>query len=138
MSRWHEVRRLLNYLNLSTPLGLLAVLLGRARLTRGPDGLLFGHGYRIPFPVARAFTVGNVVLTRYDEGFLTGDLLRHESRHATQYACCLGVLMLPCYVVALVISVLICGHHGSWNLFEWLADLDEGGYRRRRPWWFRS
>lgn len=137
MSGWQRVRWVLNYVNLSTPLGLLVALIGRARLTRGPAGLLLGYGYRIPFPVARAFTLGNVVLTRYGEGFLQGELLRHEARHATQYACCLGVLMLPLYVVALLVSVAICGHYGSWNLFEWLADLEEGGYRRRSPWWVR-
>ncbi|MCG5216712.1 hypothetical protein [Streptosporangium sp. KLBMP 9127] len=138
MKRWQRTRQVVNYVNLATPLGLLVAVLGRARVSRGPEGLLFAYGYRIPFPVARAFTLGNVVLTRYDDGFLTGDLLRHESRHATQYACCVGVLMLPLYVVAVVISFVICGHHGSWNLFEWLADLDEGGYQRRRPWWRRA
>ncbi|GAA5077352.1 hypothetical protein HNP84_003704 [Thermocatellispora tengchongensis] len=139
MSGWQRARRVVNYVNLSTPLGLLVARLGRARVTKGPGGLLLAHGYRIPFPVAGAFTLGNVVLTRRseDEGYLTGPLLRHEARHATQYAFCLGVLMLPLYFAAVGVSVLICGHHGSWNLFEWLADLDEGGYRRRSPWWVR-
>ncbi|WP_285775303.1 hypothetical protein [Microtetraspora sp. NBRC 13810] len=138
MTRWQRFRQVVNFVNLSTPLGLLVAVLGRARLTPGPDGLVFAYGYRIPFPVARAFTLGNVVLTKYDADFLGGVLLRHESRHATQYACCLGVLMLPLYVLAVVLSVAICGHHGSWNLFEWLADLDEGGYERRSPWWIKK
>jgi hypothetical protein len=137
VSGWQRVRQVVNYVNLATPLGLLVALLGRARVSRGPGGLVMAHGYRIPFPVARAFTLGNVVLTRYEEGFLQGELLRHEARHATQYAFCLGVFMLPLYVVAVTVSVAICGHHGSWNLFEKLANLEDGGYQRRSPWWSR-
>ncbi|GIH91449.1 hypothetical protein ACFFMN_30635 [Planobispora siamensis] len=138
MRRWHRVRRVVNYVNLSTPLGLLVARLGRARVTPGPDGLLLAYGYRIPFPVAGAFTLGNVVLTRHEEGRLTGHLLRHEDRHASQYAACAGVFMLPLYVVAVVVSMLICGNQASWNVFERLANLEDGNYPRRSPWWVRS
>ncbi|OUC95011.1 hypothetical protein [Streptosporangium minutum] len=138
MRRLHRVRRTLNYVNLSTPLGLLVARLGGARTAAGPGGLILAHGYRIPFPVAGAFTVGNVVLTRHEEGYLAGDLLRHEDRHASQYMACVGLPMLPLYVVAVVVSVLICGHQASWNVFERLANLEDGNYPRKTPWWIRT
>ncbi|MBB2913486.1 hypothetical protein FHS43_004790 [Streptosporangium becharense] len=138
MRRSHRIRRVLNYVNLSTPLGLLLARLGRARVSAGPGGLLLGHGYRIPFPVAGAFTVGNVVLTRHDEGYLTGALLRHEDRHAWQYAACAGLPMLPLYLVAVLVSILICGDQAAWNVFERLAVLEDGNYARRSPRWTRA
>ncbi|MBG0833472.1 hypothetical protein HS041_37865 [Planomonospora sp. ID67723] len=138
MRRWHRMRRVLNYANLSTPLGLLVARLGRARLAPGPDGLVLGYGYRLPFPIAGAFTIGNVVLTKHGEGFLTGRLLRHEDRHASQYAACAGLPMLPLYAVAVVVSVLVCGNPASWNVFERLADLEDGNYLRTPPWWART
>ncbi|WP_405141644.1 hypothetical protein OG589_31495 [Sphaerisporangium sp. NBC_01403] len=133
----HRTRQVLNYVNLSTPLGLLIAVIGRAEVRRGEHGLLYAHGYRIPFPVAGAFTVGNVVLTAQREGYLTGALLRHEARHATQYAFCVGLPLLPLYVLALLVSVAVCGHPASWNVFERLADLDEGGYPRHPSRWRR-
>ncbi|MEV7013866.1 hypothetical protein [Streptosporangium sp. NPDC051022] len=138
MRRFHRVRRTLNYVNLSTPLGLLVVRLGRATRAPGPDGLILAYGYRIPFPIAGAFTVGNVVLTRREEGSLGEDLLRHEGRHASQYMACAGLPMLPLYVVAAAVSVVICGDLASWNVFERLANLEDGNYTRKSPWWFRS
>lgn len=138
MRRWQRIRRVLNYVNLSTPFGLLVVRLGGARAAPGPAGLILAHGYRLPFPVAGAFTVGNVVLTRRQEGFLTGALLRHEDRHASQYALCAGLPMLPLYLVAVAVSVLVCGDPASWNVFERLANLEDGNYVRRPPRWARS
>ncbi|GIH77372.1 hypothetical protein [Planobispora longispora] len=140
MRRWHRVRRTINYVNLSTPLGLLVARLGRARVTAGPDGLVLAYGYRIPFPIAGAFTIGNVVLTRHGEaeGYLSGALLRHEDRHASQYAACAGLPMLPLYVVAVIVSMLVCGNQASWNLFERLANLEDGNYPRVSPWWARA
>ncbi len=137
MRRLHRVRRTLNYVNLSTPLGLLVSRLGRATRTAGPDGLILAYGYRIPFPVAGAFTIGNVVLTRGQEGCFTDALLRHEGRHASQYMVCAGLPMLPLYVVAVAVSALVCGDHASWNVFERLANLEDGNYIRKSPWWFR-
>ncbi len=99
-ARW-RVRQVVNVVNLSTPLGLLVALAGRARLSRGPDGLLLARRFRLGVP-APAFTVGNVVLIRLDDEALTRrpGLLRHEARHATQYACCIGPVMLPLYGLA--------------------------------------
>ncbi|MEU0520007.1 hypothetical protein [Streptosporangium sp. NPDC006007] len=138
MQRSHRIRRTLNYLNLSTPLGLLVARLGRARTKPGPGGLILAYGYRVPFPPAGAFTVGNVVLTRWEEGYLSGGLLRHEDRHASQYMFCAGLPMLPLYLVAMAVSVLVCGDQASWNLFERLANLEDGNYVRRSPWWLRG
>ncbi|GAA3442164.1 hypothetical protein Pve01_09960 [Planomonospora venezuelensis] len=132
------MRRVLNYANLSTPLGLLVARLGRARLAPGPCGLVLGYGYRLPFPVAGAFTLGNVVLTKHPEGHLTGHLLRHEDRHASQYAACAGLPMLPLYLVAVAVSFLVCGNQASWNVFERLANLEDGNYPRTPPWWART
>jgi hypothetical protein len=138
----HRVRLAVNLLNGSTPAGLAVSLAGRARLARFPDGLLVGTGYRLPVPPAPAFTLGNVILTRH--GVLGRDtvLLRHEARHATQYAWCGGLLMLPLYLTAAGLSWLLCGDFGAWNVFERGAGLADGGYavrplraalRRRRP-----
>jgi len=138
MRRSHRVRRNLNYINLSTPLGLLLARIGHARPMAGPDGLILAYGYRFRFPIASAFTVGNVVLTRHGEGFLTEALLRHEDRHAWQYTACVGLPMLPLYIVAVAVSMLVCGDHASWNLFERLANLEDGNYARRSPWWLRA
>ena len=129
------MRQVVNVVNLSTPLGLLAALAGRARVSRGPDGLLLAKRFRLGVP-APAFTVGNVVLIRIDDDELAGrpTLLRHEARHATQYACCLGVVMLPLYGLAATWSWLRCRDPSSYNVFEVRAGLEDGGYLdRRRP-----
>jgi hypothetical protein len=133
-ARW-RVRQVVNVVNLSTPLGLLVALAGRARLSRGPDGLLLASRLRLGVP-APAFTLGNVVLIRLDDEALARrpGLLRHEARHATQYACCVGLVMLPLYGLAAVWSWLRCRDPASYNVFEVRAGLLDGGYRdRRRP-----
>lgn len=135
MRRWHRVRQVVNFVNLSTPIGLFIALIGGARPRRGEQGLIFAHGYRIPFPVAGAFTVGNVILTKHEDGFLTGKLLDHESRHASQYVACVGLPMLAFYVLAVGVSFVVCGNPASWNVFERLANLEDGGYPRQSPWW---
>jgi hypothetical protein len=131
-TRW-RLRQLVNIINLSTPLGLLLALAGRADLRRGPDGLMVGHGARLPVR-APAFTVGNVVLVRIADDVLAGRprLLVHEARHATQYACCLGPLMLPLYGLAAAWSWLRCRDASSYNVFEVRAGLADGGYPERR------
>ncbi|HEY8479676.1 MAG TPA: hypothetical protein VIL71_07590 [Spirillospora sp.] len=136
MKRAHRLRRAVNAVNLSTGLGLLLAATATRRprdLRRGPDGLLIAGGYRPPFPVASAFTVGDVVLLRGDASGLTGEsrLLRHEARHATQYAWCLGLPMIPLYAVCAGASMLLCGDWASYNPFERLAGLADGGYERR-------
>ena len=119
--------------NLSTPLGALAAVAGRARLQRGPDGLLLARGYRLPVPPAPAFTIGNVVLLRLDNAALARrpGLLAHEGRHATQYAWCLGPGLLPLYLVAAGWSWLRCRDFATYNVFERRAGLADGGYAFR-------
>jgi len=126
-----RVRQVANWVNLSTPLGLLAAAVGRARVTRGHDGLLLAHGYRLRVPSAPAFTVGNVVLIRIDDDALARRprLLVHEARHATQYAWCVGLVMLPLYGLAAAWSWLRCRNPATYNVFERLAGLADGGYR---------
>jgi len=85
-------------------------------------------------PPAPAFCLGNVIITRLDG--LTPELLRHEARHATQYACCGGLLMVPLYLVAAAASWLLTGDTGARNVFERRAGLTDGGYTDKpvRPW----
>jgi len=87
-------------------------------------------------PPAPAFTLGNVILTRHDVLGRDTVLLRHEARHATQYAWCGGLLMLPLYFAAAGASWLLSGDVGAWNIFERCAGLADGGYAGRplRPW----
>lgn len=131
-ARW-RLRQVVNLVNLSTPLGLALALAGRGSLRRGPDGLLLAHAVRLPAG-APAFTVGNVVLLRLDDAALARRprLLLHEARHATQYACCLGPLMLPLYGLAAGWSWLRCRDASSYNVFEVRAGLEDGGYPERR------
>lgn len=133
MDRRYRIRRVANYVNLSTPLGMLIAAVGGAARTDGPNGLVIAFGYRYPFPVAGAFTVGNVIVTKHHE--LTDRLITHESRHATQWAWCIGLPMLPLYLLAMGASMAICGNQASFNPFERLANLEDGGYPRTYPWW---
>lgn len=134
-----RVKEAVNALNLSTAVGVAVAVAGRARLVRGPRGLLLATGYRLGLPKAPAFTVGNVVLTRHDEEWLAERprLLRHEERHTWQYTACLGLPMLPMYGLAAGWSWLRGGDAGTHNVFERAAGLADGGYpvvsaRRRR------
>ena len=131
-ARW-RLRQVANVVNLSTPLGLALALAGRGSLRRGPDGLLVAHAVRLPAK-APAFTVGNVVLLRLDDAALARRprLLVHEARHATQYACCVGLLMLPLYGLAAGWSWLRCRDASSYNIFEVRAGLADGGYANPR------
>ena len=124
------VRAAANLLNGATPLGLLASWVGGARLVAGPDRLLLAGGYRLPFPAAAAFTVGNVVVSRLpaEELATRGTLLRHEARHATQWALLLGLPFLPAYLVASGWSWLRTGDPATANVFERRAGLAAGGY----------
>lgn len=125
------MRQVVNLANLSTPLGLLVALAGRARVSRGPDGLLLAKGFRLRVR-APAFTIGNVVVV--DDTMLgrRPRLLLHEARHATQYACCLGPVLLPLYLLAALWSWLRCRNPSSYNVFEVRAGLADGGYVSRR------
>jgi hypothetical protein len=122
-----RVRLVANLVNGSTMAGLLVAAAGRASLSRGADGLLIGTGYRLPVPVAPAFCVGNVILIRAPA---RPELLAHEARHATQYAC-LGLSMLPLYFASAAASWVLTGDFGSRNVFERRAGLADGGYTDR-------
>jgi hypothetical protein len=124
----HRVRLAVNLANGSTVAGVGVALAGRARLARAPDGLLAGTGYRLPVPAVPAFTMGSVILTRRDSLPSDTTLFRHEARHATQYAWCGGLLMLPLYFAAAGASWVLCGDFGAWNVFERGAGLADGGY----------
>src|SRR5580704_13220266 len=120
-TRRRRVRQAVNLVNGSTLAGLGVAALGGAALARTVDGLFVGTGYRLPVPPAPAFCLGNVIITRRDG--LTPELLRHEARHATQYACCGGVLMVPLYLVAAAASWVLTGDTGAKNVFERRAGL---------------
>ena len=126
----YRVRLMANLVNGSTLAGLLVAAAGRARLARAAAGLLVGARYRLPVPVAPAFTVGNVILARSDRAALASRqaLLAHEARHATQYAWCGGVVMLPLYFLAAGVSWGLTGDFGARNVFERQAGLADGGY----------
>ncbi len=133
MKAAHWVRLVINVINLSTALGLVLAVVGRAHMKVGPEGLLLGYRYRMPVPPAPAFTLGNVVLFKRDEEILQRrpTLLGHESRHATQYAFCLGPVMLVLYVIAAGWSWVRTGDPASRNVFEVHAGLVDGGYNER-------
>jgi hypothetical protein len=127
----YRVRLAVNILNGSTLFGVLVAAAGRARLARGPEGLLVGSGYRLRVPVAPAFCMGNVILARDHEGPVSGRLLAHEARHATQYAWCAGLIMLPLYFIAAGASWVLTGDFAARNVFERRAGLADGGYADR-------
>ena len=137
MSGTRRGRQTVNYVTLATPLGLLVAKWGRASLSRGPDGLWLATSYRRTLK-PRAFTVGNVVITRHDRAWLDEQprLVVHEGKHATQWACWLGLPYLPAYGVATLWSRWRTGDRGLGNVFEIRAGLADGGYdvrKLRRP-----
>ena len=79
---------------------------------------------------ASAFTVGNVITSRHDRAWLDARpaLLRHEERHTWQYVACLGLPMVPLYLLAAGWSYLRGGDPAVHNAFERLAGLEDGGY----------
>lgn len=134
MSRAHRARRTANLLNLSTPLGHVLARAGGAGRRPGPYGLVLAEGYRFRFPVAGAFTVGDVVVTARTFPELLAvhpDLLAHEERHSRQYALFLGLPYLPLYTLAMGWSMLRTGDRSSANVFERGAGLLAGGYVER-------
>lgn len=127
-----RVRRTANWVNLSTPLGLVLARLGRAEVRPGPRGLLLADRYRLGFPVATAFTVGDVLLTRGSWDELVRNrpgLLEHEEAHSWQWLRCGGLPFLPAYGACLLWSVLRTGDRAAANVFERRAGLALGGYR---------
>lgn len=131
LTRAQQLRRWGNWFNLSTPVGLLIARIGRAEVRRGPRGLLLADGYRLGFPIAGAFTVGNVVITarRWSDLLAASpNLLRHEERHSWQYLLCLGLPFFPLYAAAMAWSWLRTGNLARGNVFERTAGLADGGY----------
>ncbi|MDX6276941.1 MAG: hypothetical protein QOJ72_1069 [Nocardioidaceae bacterium] len=129
-TRWTRLRTVLNWINLSTPLGLGVAKLGGATISRRGRGTYLATGYRYGFPVASAFTIGSVIDTKHDSSYMHDRplLLQHEDRHCTQYAFCVGILMLPFYLLFVGVSYVLAGDHSSYNPFERLANLSDGGY----------
>lgn len=124
--RWYA-----NCLNLTTPAGLCLVAAAGLRPQVGPRGVILAPGYRWGLPDASAFTVGNVVFTREPVERLrrtSPGLLRHEERHCTQYALCLGLPFLALYAAATGWSMIRTGDRARGNVFEKWAGLADGGY----------
>jgi hypothetical protein len=132
MTGRQRLRRLVNWLNLTTLTGFVVAWLGGSRPRRPRGALYVAPGYRARFPVVGAFTVGHVVSTPHAVHHVLDDaaLLRHESRHVTQYAW-LGPLFWPAYGLAAAFSRVVSGHPASHNPFETGAGLADGGYTRR-------
>jgi hypothetical protein len=132
MRAGYRLRLAVNAANGSTLCGVLLAVAGRASIVAGPDGLTVACQVRLPMR-SDAFCLGNVILTRLSAASVGPDtgLLAHEGRHATQYACCGGLAMLPLYGIAAALSWALTGNLGSRNVFERRAGLAEGGYPDR-------
>ena len=133
------MRQAVNLANGSTLAGLGVAALGCAAVSRSADGLFTGTGYRLPVPSAPAFCLGNVIMTRGDGIDPGSPLFGHEARHATQFACCGGLVMIPLYLAAAGVSWALTGDFGARNVFERRAGLADGGYqdkplRRQLAW----
>ncbi len=130
-SRAQRVRAAGNLVNLSTLAGLLVARLGGCTRQRGPHGLTLAEGYRFRFPVASAFTIGDVVITAHTFAALQQRmprLLEHEERHSWQYFWCLGLPFFLPYTAAMGWSMLRTGDRAARNIFERHAGLADGGY----------
>lgn len=131
-----KVRHQVNWLNLSTLLGLGVAKAGGAAVRRGPMKLYLAEHYRWRFPAGGAFTVGDVVITRHDIDALVArrpHLLEHEEAHSRQWMACLGLPFLPLYVASMGWSWLRTGDRAARSFFERSADLAKGGYQDVPP-----
>jgi hypothetical protein len=123
-----------NLANLSTPAGLLVAALGRSRIRRRDGGLFLAEDYRLRFPPAGAFTIGNVIITggHWDElERRFPDLLAHEEAHTWQYLYCLGLPYYLAYSACMGWSMVRTGDRAAGNFFERRAGLVRGGYAER-------
>lgn len=130
-TRWQWVRFFGNFVNLTTPAGLLVAKIGRAKIRRGPGGLFLCEGYQLKFPIAGAFTIGNVLTTGSTWDTMVSrfpHLLEHEEGHTWQYLACIGLPFYPLYGVCTLYSVLRTGDRAAQNYFERAAGLTIGGY----------
>lgn len=131
VTRGTHLRHLLNWFNLSTPLGLGVATLGGSRIRRGPACSYLADHYRWRFPAAGAFTIGDVVISRHDLDLLAArrpTLLSHELVHSRQWAACLGLPFLLLYVASMGWSWLRTGDRAARSVFERHAGLELGGY----------
>lgn len=130
MRRRDRIRHIANWINLTTPVGLLVAGVGRARVRRRSDGIIIAEGYRFGFPRAGAFTIGDVVVTAstidHLEHHVPG-VTDHEIRHAWQYAAG-GVWFLPAYLMGSAWSLARTGSPALKNPLERHAGLVAGGY----------
>ena len=78
-------------------------------------------------------TIGSVVLvpdkTLEEASKRIPLLVEHEDAHAWQYAYCMGLPFLPCYLIATLWSLRRTGNRAQANFFEVQAGLEAGGYR---------
>ncbi|MGB5952463.1 MAG: hypothetical protein WBG57_08135, partial [Ornithinimicrobium sp.] len=122
-------RQVANWTNGSTLLGLTIAAAGGAQITPGPWGLRLASTYKWRFPVAAAFTVGDVVISRHDLEAISRHrpaLLEHEEVHARQWMACLGLPFLPLYLASMAWSWLRTGDRAAYCFFERHADLAKG------------
>ncbi len=115
-----------NWVNGTTLAGLGIARATGCTITRR-DHCFQASGYRHRFPLAGAFTIGSVVLTRHE---LDERVWQHELAHVRQYAWC-GPMFLPLYGLAAGWSWVRCGDWWSRNVFERRAGLAAGGYVER-------
>lgn len=138
LTRAERIRQVANWVNLTTPLGLAVARLGRADVRRYRSGLYLAEGYRLKFPVAGAFTVGNVIVFSDDVDLLLAlfpELIEHEESHTWQYAWTLGLPFFPLYALGMAWSWVRTGDRAAANFFERRAGLESGGYlpAEKRP-----
>lgn len=132
MTRW-QVRILANWINGSTPLGLVVARVGGCTVRSWERGLYVASGYDFRFPTGAAFTVGSVIITRHSAAWLEQRprLFAHEERHAGQFAACGGLPLIPLYLLSMAYSQWRTGDRAAANLFELRAGLADGGYAVR-------
>ncbi|MGL5406653.1 MAG: hypothetical protein ACRDAX_07730 [Propionibacteriaceae bacterium] len=131
MTSQQRLRRVLNWSNGSTLLGLGIARLGHTKLRCSDDGLWIAEGYHFSFPYASAFTVGDVIITALTLEELESTLphaLAHEEQHSRQWAYCWGIGFLPAYLLSMAWSWITTGDRAAGCFFEKEAGLATGGY----------